>query len=125
MLKQNIAVKSFKFVLRDVIFDIIYWPIWWYSSGTIKAWQRMKNIVSAGNVSLGLSIWIKNIFKPMFGQQDWQGRLISFFLRLVQIIFRLIVFLGWIVFAVFSFLFWLAMPIFLIFEFIFNLGLFS
>lgn len=35
-----------------------------------------------------IEVWIKNIFVPMFGQHDWQSRLISVFMRLVQIIGR-------------------------------------
>lgn len=35
-----------------------------------------------------IEVWIKNIFVPMFGQRDWQSRLISVCMRLVQIIGR-------------------------------------
>lgn len=38
--------------------------------------------------SLALRVWIKNLFVPMYGMYDWQSRLISFFMRLAQIVFR-------------------------------------
>ena len=37
---------------------------------------------------MAISVWIKNIFVPMFGQNDWQSRLISIFMRSVQIVGR-------------------------------------
>ena len=40
---------------------------------------------------LAIKVWIKNIFVPMFGMHDWQSRIISFFMRVVQIIGRAIV----------------------------------
>lgn len=45
---------------------------------TIKGYSR----------TLAIRVWIKNIFVPMFGMHDWQSRLISFFMRVVQIIGR-------------------------------------
>jgi len=44
---------------------------------------------------VGLRVWLKNLFAPMFGQTDWQGRLISFFMRLAVLGGRLLqVFFG-------------------------------
>ena len=40
--------------------------------------------------TLAIRVWIRNIFVPMFGMYDWQSRLISFFMRVVQIIGRTI-----------------------------------
>ena len=37
---------------------------------------------------LAIGVWTKNIFVPMFGMHDWQSRIISFFMRVVQIIGR-------------------------------------
>jgi len=59
---------------------------------------------------MGLGVWIKNLFVPMFQQYDWQGRIISFFMRLFQIIFRFIGFI--IMFAIYLVIFlgWFALP---------------
>lgn len=125
MVKENIALKSFKFILKDVFGDIIYWPIWWYAGGLKKAWARMFNTIANGSEELGLAVWVKNLFKPMYGQFDWQGRLISFLMRFFQIIFRTIILLFWVIFALIIFLFWLILPIFLVVEVLFNLGVFG
>jgi len=123
MIKENLALRSMKFIFRDIIFDILAWPVWWYTSGTLKAIKRMGAVISQGNEELGLSVWVKNIFKPMYGQYDWQGRLISFVMRLVQIIFRSIIFVLWIIVAFVGFIVWLVLPLAIIYEILLNLGL--
>ena len=123
MVGESITSKSIRFVLCDLVFDLVSWPIWWYSTGIVKAAKRMGDTISQGNAELGVSVWVKNLFKPMFGQYDWQGRIISFFMRLVQIIIRSLLLCFWIIFSFVMFLFWLLLPIFLIVQILFNLGL--
>ncbi len=122
MVNDNLALRSIKFILDEVIFDLLRWPIWWYTGGVKKAFANMINTIRTGNREIGLSVWVKNLFKPMFGQHDWQGRLISFFIRLAQIFFRFFIFLFWVIFAIVAFLFWMALPVFLIFQIIINAG---
>ena len=79
-------------LIKDtVIKQIIFWPLWWYSAGF---WVVLKStgikIVRSWK-GLALDIWIKNIFRPMYGQYDAASRIISFFMRLVQIVFRFII----------------------------------
>ena len=125
MQKENIAVKSIKFVFKETLLDVLHFPIWWYSLGLKKAFYQMTNTITQGNESLGVTIWLKNIFKPMFGQYDWQGRIISFLMRVFQIIFRFILLLFWIIFSVVIFLFWIGLPLFIMFQVLFNFGIFT
>lgn len=37
---------------------------------------------------IGLFVWIKAIFVPMYGQWDWRGRAISFCFRILVIIWK-------------------------------------
>lgn len=54
---------------------------------------------------------MKNLFTPMFGQYDWQSRIISVFMRSVNIIGRSIAVIV-VALAVFiAFLFYLALPL--------------
>lgn len=124
MAGENIVIKSVKFIARDIVLDILYWPIWWYTSGLKKAAGRFSDTLVQANDELALSIWIKNIFKPMFQQNDVWGRVISFFMRLAQIIFRSIAFMFWLGLAIVSFLIWLVMPAFLILAILFSSNLF-
>ncbi len=125
MYRENIALKSGKFIFTETIIDVGLFPIWWYTAGVKKAFFRMINTVAQGNQELGLSVWLKNIFKPMYGQYDWQGRLISFIMRFAQVFFRSIILLFWIIFSLVIFLFWLLLPIFIVFQIVLNLGFVS
>jgi len=125
MLKQNVAVKSFKFIFIDIIADFGYFPIWWYTTGLKQSFFRMLDTVRQADREMALSVWVKSIFKPMFGQYDWQGRLMSFFMRVVQIIFRFLLVCAWFLFAFMIFCAWLILPLFIITEILFNIGLFS
>jgi len=122
-MQQSLFLKSLKFFFKDLIGDVFYFPIWWYTKGLAKAWRSFSSTLRSANESLGLTIWIKNIFTPMFGQTDWQGRMVSFFMRFIQIIFRSIVFIGWLIFGLVFFILRIVFPIFVIYMILFNLGL--
>jgi hypothetical protein len=89
----------------QVIWDFLYFPLWWYSAGLVKTIRGVGRFYRTAATDLGFWVWLKNIFVPMYGQYDIAGRLISFIIRLVQVILRglalaLIVLLG-LVFLIF------------------------
>lgn len=111
MYQSNRILNLTKFLLFDFIWDFFYFPIWWYSKGLIRFihfdWRLFKN----GMDRLAIDVWVKNIFVPMFGQYDWQGRLISFFMRLTQIIIRTVLLIVWFVVPFVLLLVWVIMPL--------------
>lgn len=121
MHKENIAIKSIKFILTETLIDIVRFPIWWYTAGVKKAFKKMSNSIASGNLRLGFSIWLKNIFTPMFGQYDWQGRIISLIMRLFQIVVRFVLLVSWIIFSVIIFMCWLVLPVVIVLEILYNL----
>lgn len=74
-------LKEFKVALLD-------WPRWWYGAGLKQEFRNYLRRLEYLNRRLAVMVWLKNIFRPMFGQKDWEGRLISFGIRLVQIVVR-------------------------------------
>ena len=110
-------------LLLEAIKDILFFPVWWYSFGLFEFLLKIKEFIVNKARGLALLVWIKNIFTPMFGQNDWQGLLISFFIRLVQIIFRTIVMIFWLLVALILICIWLALPILIIYQILFQLGL--
>jgi hypothetical protein len=68
-------------------------------------------LLKTGNESLAPGLWLANLFVPMYGQFDFQGRVISFLVRLVQIIVRIFGLFLWLIFCSILFLIWLALPI--------------
>lgn len=73
----------------QLIFDIVFAPIWWYTTGFVKFLRWAFVFEKDRFQKVGVYVWIRNIFVPMYGERSKSGRIISFFMRLVQIIFRL------------------------------------
>ncbi len=113
------ALKQIMFALQE----ISYFLVWWYSQGLIKFLLRIKNFLIDEEKKLGLRIWIKNIFTPMYGQKDWTSRVISFFMRLFQIIIRTLLLIFWIFISLILFIIWLGIPLLVIYQIIFQLFL--
>lgn len=78
----------FRIIFIDTLSEILYFPLWWYTRGFFKFLKWLGQNILNYESQLGFSIWVRNIFVPMFGQHDWQGRIVSFFMRLVNIIIR-------------------------------------
>ena len=111
---QSSFAQILYLLLINCIKKVFYFPVWWYSKGFLKilkgSWQFIKDF----NLTLGFTIWLKNIFVPMFGQKDIAGRLISFVLRLVQIFIRGVILLIICILTLAFIAFWLIIPIFII-----------
>lgn len=119
---QNIAFRTIRYVLIDLIGDILYWPVWWYSKGLLKAGLFCLREIKNQEERLGLTIWMKNIFTPMFGQYDIEGRIISFFMRLIQIIARSIFLAVWAAFMLILFTIWIILPLIAGYQLFINLA---
>lgn len=78
----------FQKILTTLLREAVTAPVWWYTHGLLHmlAWWSERSRLLWHRLSVGL--WARNILVPMFGQYDWQGRVISFLIRLAQIIFR-------------------------------------
>ncbi len=75
-------------LLWEVGGDVLRFPAWWYGRGLLNAAKYLSTFVQGYSRSLGLMVWVKNVFTPMFGRYDWQSRIISVFMRLVNIVGR-------------------------------------
>ncbi len=119
--KEKLQHSTVKFILIDILWDILYWPVWWYSRGLIKAGNLALRQIVLQYHQLALGVWVRNIFVPMFGQYDWQGRIISFFIRLVQIIARCILLVIWMAIIAVLFLGWIILPLYIVLQISYNL----
>lgn len=75
-------------LLWDLGGDVLRFPTWWYGQGLVSAGRYVLGFVQGYARKLGFMVWAKNIFTPMFGRYDWQSRLISVFMRVMNVIFR-------------------------------------
>lgn len=107
---QNAAVAAVRFVTLDLVGDALAFPVWWYTAGFLKflGWLGMQ--ARAQWHTIGLGVWLKNLFVPMFGQADAWGRVISFFMRLGQIIGRGIWYLAALVLIALAAVLWVIFP---------------
>src|SRR3989344_960988 len=111
------GVISFsKFLLADVIGDVLYFPFWWYSRGLLHFLKALGNRLRNLAVKLGLGVWTRYLFTPMFGQYDVVGRIISFFVRIFQILTRSVVMLAAAIVSAVLLCVYLALPIFLLWQ---------
>ena len=80
--------KTIVFVGEDALTSVVRFPLWWYTHGLIDTASALALSVRTQATKLAIGVWIRNIFTPMYGQSDWQSRLISVFVRTAQIIAR-------------------------------------
>jgi len=107
-------------VFAELLLEVLYFPPWWYGRGFMRVLQRASRSIASQYEHAGVGVWLKNLFVPMFGQYDWEGRLISFFIRIIQIIFRGIFFLIWILFVGVLVVLWLVIPVYTVYQIIRN-----
>ncbi|OGL87399.1 hypothetical protein A3I40_00155 [Candidatus Uhrbacteria bacterium RIFCSPLOWO2_02_FULL_48_12] len=89
------AMAMVGIVLREIFWELIYAPVWWYTFGAVGAVRRFYERLKEGNQYLGWSVWLTNIFTPMYAQYDLTGRLISIGVRVVQAAVRSVLLIVW------------------------------
>lgn len=94
-MNDSYIASNTRFFLKDFLGDFVAFPLWWYSKGTLRIIQFIMEKAERVAQTLSLRIWMKNLFVPMYAQYDLAGRVISFFLRIAVLIYRLIVFIIW------------------------------
>jgi hypothetical protein len=120
MQKGNIVLYTPKIVL-EILWNIVYMPIWWYTRGLFNLIEGLLFFLSDHLKSTALLVWIKNFFKPMYGQYDWAGILISLLVRFFQIIVRSAYFIFYVILSIIAVLVWLAFPIGVVYFFYFQI----
>ncbi len=104
-----------------LLIDAITGPVWWYTKGALYIISWWKETVERGWDTIGAGLWAKNIFVPMYAQHDWQGRIISFLVRFVQVVVRFIVFIFYFFAVCLITVLWFAAPIIVVYYFVLNL----
>ncbi|MBI4090171.1 MAG: hypothetical protein HY421_02095 [Candidatus Kerfeldbacteria bacterium] len=104
----SIAEKAARFILRDVLFDAVRFPVWWYTTGTANAWRFVRHEWLSILDRLSLRILFRNLLKPMYGDYSRSGRIISLFMRLIVFAFNSLAFFVWACLLLAAFVAWLA-----------------
>ncbi len=101
---------------------IVQLPIWWYGRGLRMTFQKCFSLIAESSSNLGLDVWVKNLFNPMYGDTSFTGRAISIGIRFVMVIVRGI---GVILSSIFFFLLfviYLFLPLFIVLSLIYHAG---
>jgi len=94
-----------------LVADVVSFLPWWYTRGLKRVMLSCFGSIETMAKSFGVSVWFKNLFVPMYGMYDWQSRIISFFVRVFQLIFRGIGLVIW------SLLLFLALAVYILLPF--------
>ncbi|OGY93422.1 MAG: hypothetical protein A2406_00725 [Candidatus Komeilibacteria bacterium RIFOXYC1_FULL_37_11] len=108
---QNVVIQAIKILLIDLIGEILYFPLWWYTKGLTKMFAYVFESIRNTNRNLAVGLMFKNLFKPMFGQYDREGRIISFFFRILLTFSRAIIFVLLVILYLLVIIFWLFLPV--------------
>ena len=108
---MNTFSLGIKYFFVDLVGGILRWPIWWYTQGLLDAFRFAGSAVSGYAKQLAISVWIKNILVPMYGTKDIQSRLISIFIRVVQIIGRGFALFVWMIVVLILLALYVVLPI--------------
>ncbi|HLA25552.1 MAG TPA: hypothetical protein VJ028_00110 [Patescibacteria group bacterium] len=108
---NSVLLQSIRYIAIDIFGSFVYYPLWWYSVGLkLAAFKFGENLVFRSH-ALGLGIQISNLFRPMYADYTIVGRLISFFMRIVLLIFRVLEMLVFSIWYAIVLLLWVISPI--------------
>lgn len=102
--------------------NFLLWPVWWYSTGLLAVFRALIGHLKAKELSIGLINWLVNMFKPMYGQSDWQGQIISFFMRLVILSYKAVTMIIWVSADFIFLMIWMLMPPAVLYQVLFQFG---
>lgn len=105
----------FQRIIFQFLLDILYFPLWWYSGGLRRVVIGLYHLLQDANATLAPGLWVRHVFTPMYGQTDIQGRLMSFFMRVVNIIGRFFALVFSLSMLVVLLVLWLVLPIGIVF----------
>lgn len=109
-------------IVLEFFWHLVYFPVWWYTEGLKRALFYCFNMFRAGNDLLAPGLWLQNLFVPMFGQHDWQGRIVSVMMRFINVIIRGIGLLIWFLAVLIIFSLWIFWPIFILYMLIMSIS---
>lgn len=121
----GLAGQVVGFIVKDVVWNLVYFPVWWYTRGVARIFGLIRHQVLSLARTLHLPTLFKYLLKPMYGYTDIVSRIISFYVRIVQFLV-LFVFTSLVV-VVLSILLvlWVVAPVVVVYGIGFHLKLFS
>ena len=101
----------FQRLFIEALLHVLLLPFWWYTIGLARFAKKVFSWFRLGNEYLVPLLWWGHLFVPMFGAVQWQERVISFFMRLVNALIRTSVLAVWAVVLLFVLSVWCLLPL--------------
>lgn len=120
-MQKNLFVTSIKYILVEVFFDILYFPIWWYTKGLSRVSNYCLEKLNTAVRRVGLGVWLKHMFVPMYGDYTREGKIISVFMRLVVLFYKIIMMFFWLIYVLIIFILWIILPVLFIYYILFQI----
>jgi len=98
-------------IIAFPVVELINFIKWWYGAGLLAMFAYLGREIKEGERKIGFVAWFKALGVPMYGQWDWQGRIISFFFRLILLVWKAVYELGWLIIHLLIVLIYILLPI--------------
>jgi len=105
---QSAPSLAIRYFFVDLIGGVLGFPVWWYTHGLAMMARWAGGSVRSASQYLGLGVWMKNIFVPMYGETSFAGRAISFGVRFFMILVKGFGVILWSIFAFIAFAVYVA-----------------
>ncbi len=115
------VVGVVRFLIIDFVGSVLYFPVWWYTVGLAHVARLVGRQVHGLTQALNLRILFQFLLKPMFGQYDIWGRIISFGVRIVHFILLFIFTLVMTVVMSLLCVLWVLLPVFVLWSILYHL----
>lgn len=124
-MQDNVLVRALRYIGLEFIWGILYFPVWWYTTGTKRMLLFIGREINELAQTLNLKILLKSLFKPMFGDYSREGRMISIFVRFFHLLFLTLTQLVFTVAIIGLLVIWLVLPLIVIYLIFFQFSLIS
>lgn len=112
----NFLIGILKVSVVKTLTELLYYPFWWYGPGLWATLKYFVNFLGEKFEALAIQILLRNFFKPMYGVDDFAGRMISFFARSILLFWRLGIWFLWFIWSLFLIIAWIGTPILAVYK---------
>ena len=121
--RHMFAWETIRFISVEIFWSILYFPVWWYTTGLMKVVNLAINEITSFARAFALKTLLKYMFKPMYGYTDIISRLISLYVRIGYFLVLAVVSVLYTIALFILVVLWVIVPPFVLYNLFFHAGL--